>query len=110
MYGVYIVLLVPFALGTDHHPVLKVMRKLGNATPSTELVDAYLHEIAKAYGVAWAPPLPAYSADAAGDPADVGDRSTSAVRRVRDHQDTHVSADIGSRGGREGIGIDIKPR
>ncbi|KAJ7897308.1 regulator of Vps4 activity in the MVB pathway-domain-containing protein [Mycena olivaceomarginata] len=52
----------------------RVMRKLGNATPSTELVDAYLHEIAKAYGVAWAPPLPAYSADAAGDPAD-----TSAV-------------------------------
>ncbi|KAK7063871.1 regulator of Vps4 activity in the MVB pathway-domain-containing protein [Favolaschia claudopus] len=41
----------------------RVMRKLTNATPSTELVDAYLNEIAKAYGVEWTS-LPAYSADA----------------------------------------------
>ncbi|KAJ7508678.1 regulator of Vps4 activity in the MVB pathway-domain-containing protein [Mycena galericulata] len=39
----------------------RVVRKLGNATPSTELVDAYLTEIAKAYGVEWAPSLPAYA-------------------------------------------------
>jgi hypothetical protein len=54
--------LVSLVLGADHHPVLKVVRKLVNATPSTELVDAYLTEIAKAYGVEWSP-LPAYSAD-----------------------------------------------
>ncbi|KAJ7750234.1 DUF292-domain-containing protein [Mycena metata] len=40
----------------------RVMRKLGNGTPSAELVDGYLTEIAKAYGVEWSPPLPAYSA------------------------------------------------
>jgi len=52
----------------------RVVRKLVNATPSAELVDAYLNEIAKAYGVEWAP-LPAYSADATSEPAD----QTSAV-------------------------------
>jgi len=37
----------------------RVMRKLVVASPSAALVDAYLHEIAKAYGVPWAPPGPA---------------------------------------------------
>ncbi|KAG6846090.1 hypothetical protein H0H87_006454 [Tephrocybe sp. NHM501043] len=32
------------------------MRKLDIATPSSELVDAYLHEIAKGYSVDWSPP------------------------------------------------------
>ena len=31
----------------------QVVRKLTVATPSTDLVNAYLAEIAKAYGVAW---------------------------------------------------------
>lgn len=35
---------------------IKVSRKLSVATPSPELVDAYLAEIAKAYGVPWSPP------------------------------------------------------
>lgn len=39
------------SLGCIH----KVVRKLVVATPSSELVDAYLWEIAKAYGVNWAP-------------------------------------------------------
>jgi len=46
----------------------RVVRKLVNATPSAELVDAYLREIAKAYGVDWSP-LPAYSV-ATGEPVD----------------------------------------
>lgn len=33
----------------------KVSKKLTIATPSTELVDAYLTEIAKAYNVNWTP-------------------------------------------------------
>jgi vacuolar protein sorting-associated protein IST1 len=33
----------------------QVMRKLVIETPSDQLVDAYLGEIAKAYGVNWAP-------------------------------------------------------
>lgn len=33
----------------------RVMRKLDLGTPSEELVDAYLSEIAKAYGVPWLP-------------------------------------------------------
>ncbi|KAJ7610924.1 DUF292-domain-containing protein [Roridomyces roridus] len=39
----------------------RVTRKLGHNTPSPELVDAYLTEIAKGYGVDWAPKLPAYA-------------------------------------------------
>jgi hypothetical protein len=33
----------------------QVMSKLVTATPSSELVDAYLTEIAKAYSVSWSP-------------------------------------------------------
>lgn len=35
----------------------KVMKKLVLSTPSPELVDAYLFEIAKGYGVGWSPPI-----------------------------------------------------
>ncbi|KAJ3535719.1 hypothetical protein NMY22_g6359 [Coprinellus aureogranulatus] len=34
----------------------RIMRKLDLGTPGQELVDGYLSEIAKAYGVKWAPP------------------------------------------------------
>ena len=34
----------------------KVTKKLVLSTPSPELVDAYLFEIAKGYGVSWSPP------------------------------------------------------
>jgi vacuolar protein sorting-associated protein IST1 len=34
---------------------VKVVRKLDMSTPSLELVDGYLTEIAKAYSVEWAP-------------------------------------------------------
>ena len=34
----------------------KVMKKLVLSTPSPELIDAYLFEIAKGYGVSWSPP------------------------------------------------------
>jgi hypothetical protein len=36
----------------------KVMKKLVLSTPPPELVDAYLFEIAKGYGVSWTPPTP----------------------------------------------------
>ncbi|KAG8688504.1 hypothetical protein FRC09_012876 [Ceratobasidium sp. 395] len=36
----------------------RVMKKLQIATPSTALVDAYLGEIAKGYGIDWTPPIP----------------------------------------------------
>ncbi|KAI5898762.1 DUF292-domain-containing protein [Schizophyllum commune H4-8] len=35
----------------------RVVKKLELFMPSAELVDSYLHEIAKAYAVEWAPPL-----------------------------------------------------
>ncbi|KAJ7070619.1 DUF292-domain-containing protein [Mycena amicta] len=38
------------------HVSERVIRKLVNDTPPADLVDAYLHEIAKGYGVEWAPP------------------------------------------------------
>ncbi|KAJ7492215.1 regulator of Vps4 activity in the MVB pathway-domain-containing protein [Mycena latifolia] len=56
----------------------RVVRKLGNATPSAELVDAYLSEIAKAYGVEWSPPL-AYAESGASDEAPEGGSKTPAV-------------------------------
>ncbi|KAJ6601409.1 regulator of Vps4 activity in the MVB pathway-domain-containing protein [Mycena vulgaris] len=57
----------------------RVVRKLGNATPSTELVDAYLSEIAKAYGVDWTP-LPAYQESGSSVAAPDGDsQQASAV-------------------------------
>jgi len=34
------------------------MKKLALSTPSPELVDAYLFEIAKGYGISWSPPIP----------------------------------------------------
>lgn len=40
----------------DTRHIIQVVRKLGIATPSAELVDAYLSEIAKAYSVNWSPP------------------------------------------------------
>jgi len=36
----------------------RVMKKLVLSTPPPELVDAYLFEIAKGYGVSWTPPTP----------------------------------------------------
>ncbi|KAJ7116792.1 regulator of Vps4 activity in the MVB pathway-domain-containing protein [Mycena crocata] len=54
----------------------RVVRKLGNATPSADLVDAYLNEIAKAYGVAWAPP-PAYAENADEDEVDGGSKASA---------------------------------
>ncbi|KAF9654171.1 DUF292-domain-containing protein [Thelephora ganbajun] len=36
----------------------RVMKKLTLSAPSPELVDAYLFEIAKGYGVTWSPPMP----------------------------------------------------
>jgi len=35
----------------------RVMSKLTLNTPSPELIDAYLYEIAKGYGITWAPPI-----------------------------------------------------
>lgn len=45
------------------------MSKLSLNTPSTELVDAYLYEIAKGYGITWSPPkkAPESKSDDAGD-------------------------------------------
>ncbi|KAF9075048.1 regulator of Vps4 activity in the MVB pathway-domain-containing protein [Rhodocollybia butyracea] len=51
----------------------RVVRKLVVATPSGELVDAYLAEIAKAYGVPWTPP----SSTAGGDGPDGGVKETT---------------------------------
>ena len=39
------------------HRVAQVVKKLELFMPSAELVDSYLHEIAKAYAVEWAPPV-----------------------------------------------------
>ncbi|KZT72956.1 DUF292-domain-containing protein [Daedalea quercina L-15889] len=45
----------------------RVAKKLVVFTPASELVDAYLSEIAKGYGVKWAPPTTGDSDDAGGE-------------------------------------------
>ncbi|CAE6367482.1 unnamed protein product [Rhizoctonia solani] len=51
-----------FAIGVmdnkDNCVSERVIRKLQIATPSSALVDAYLGEIAKGYGIDWSPPPP----------------------------------------------------
>ena len=47
------------------------MKKLVLSTPSSELVDAYLFEIAKGYGVNWSSPTPlAKEGGSDGEPKD----------------------------------------
>jgi len=41
----------------------RVMKKLVLSTPSSELVDGYLFEIAKGYGINWSPPRPLVKED-----------------------------------------------
>ncbi|KAL1740749.1 DUF292-domain-containing protein [Schizophyllum fasciatum] len=41
----------------------RIVKKLELFMPSAELVDSYLHEIAKAYAVEWAPPVPDVQSD-----------------------------------------------
>jgi vacuolar protein sorting-associated protein IST1 len=52
---------------------MKVVRKLMPDTPSRELVEAYLSEIAKAYGVAWAPATRQADISGSGDDEDKGE-------------------------------------
>ncbi|GLB35758.1 putative regulator of Vps4 activity in the MVB pathway [Lyophyllum shimeji] len=50
----------------------RVMRKIDIATPSPELVDAYLYEIAKGYSIEWTPPNHKDSDSAEGGAKDSG--------------------------------------
>jgi vacuolar protein sorting-associated protein IST1 len=50
----------------------QVIKKLVVETPSAELVDLYLLEIAKAYKVKWTPPNPVSTEDETGDELKVG--------------------------------------
>jgi len=65
----------------------RVIRKLVNATPPAELVDAYLSEIAKGYGVQWSP-LPAYAEATNDAPDGVAQTSTEG-----DEEPTSISDD-----------------
>lgn len=53
---------------------IQVSRKLDVSTPPAALVDAYLSEIAKGYGVPWSPPKPG---------GDVNDDNTEGGVKVR---------------------------
>ncbi|KAI1794029.1 regulator of Vps4 activity in the MVB pathway-domain-containing protein [Ganoderma leucocontextum] len=59
----------------------RVTRKLDVSTPSDALVDGYLSEIAKGYGVPWSPPKPAAAADDAND-----DNAEGGVKAVREKE------------------------
>jgi vacuolar protein sorting-associated protein IST1 len=57
----------------------RVVRKLDMSTPSSELVDGYLTEIAKAYSVEWAP-ITKSAQDGAGPEGGVKDTEKSVIQ------------------------------
>lgn len=62
-------------------------RKLDIATPSTALVDAYLSEIAKGYGVPWSPPTPE-GAESGKDDDDGSDGGVKVSMRIEGYTST----------------------
>ncbi|KAG8762365.1 hypothetical protein FRC12_009083 [Ceratobasidium sp. 428] len=60
----------------------RVMKKLQIATPSTALVDAYLGEIAKGYGIDWTPPI---SNTAPSAPTDLKSKPSSSSDDANDN-------------------------
>lgn len=74
---------------------MQVSRKLTIATPSNELVDAYLTEIAKAYSVNWSPvrPLSVGGEDDSGGQAKV----CFEYIRFRSHIPTRMSRNLPTR-------------
>lgn len=48
---------------------MKIIKKINVGTPEEPLVNAYLGEIAKAYGVDWMPPAPDDDQDVGRGPA-----------------------------------------
>ena len=59
----------------------KVTKKLVLSTPSAELVDAYLFEIAKGYGVSWSPPK-SHEKEGGGDVEPKGAERDAKVRPI----------------------------
>jgi len=57
----------------------RVMRKLDVSTPSADLVDGYLHEIAKGYSINWSPP-----------------RTEGTVKQQIGNKDSHPDTEQGS--------------
>ncbi|CDO73134.1 hypothetical protein BN946_scf185007.g189 [Trametes cinnabarina] len=57
----------------------RITRKLNVSTPSPSLVDAYLAEIAKGYGVAWSPPKGGDDGSNGGvrDPSDTSEKNSA---------------------------------
>ncbi len=47
--------------------MIQVTKKISTDTPSSQLVDAYLGEIAKGYGINWTPALPSHDDDNSGN-------------------------------------------
>jgi hypothetical protein len=66
--------------------MLQVVKKLDMSTPSPDLVDAYLTEIAKAYNVEWAPTRKSGQ----GDGSEGGVKVSTASGRTRFTRGIHV--------------------
>ncbi|KAG5341695.1 IST1 like protein [Termitomyces sp. T112] len=67
----------------------RVMRKLDVATPSSELVDAYLHEIAKGYNVNWSPSGVVEADQSVVKDPDFQAETTSAVTDRKESKERH---------------------
>jgi len=74
----------------------RVIRKLGIATPSVELVDAYLLEIAKGYGVEWTPPRDINHEVSPESGASASDRDSEKQPAHTDKTDAEKETEAGS--------------
>jgi len=70
----------------------RVVRKLDMSTPSSELVDGYLTEIAKAYSVEWAP-ITKSAQDGAGPEGGVKDTEKSVIQTHENEVTNEPAAD-----------------
>ncbi|KAF9531823.1 regulator of Vps4 activity in the MVB pathway-domain-containing protein [Crepidotus variabilis] len=70
----------------------RVMTKLTTTTPSAELVDAYLTEIAKAYGVPWSASGPIEIPEAVTDEKKADD--SGSVEGQKDNEDVKAKTEI----------------
>lgn len=85
----------------------RVLSKLALFIPSKELVDAYLGEIARGYGVAWAPE-PTLDELKSGENAEVGggdDASGGVGKHEQDGEKTKVGAGDGDEEEEESGGV-----
>ncbi|THG96947.1 hypothetical protein EW026_g4975 [Hermanssonia centrifuga] len=78
----------------------RVTKKISTDTPSSQLVDAYLGEIAKGYGINWTPALPSHDDDNSGNDDGVKDPASASALDSPLLDAAKISAEARSNGAR----------